>query len=289
MKEIDIIQGSEIWHDYRNNHIMGTDSSVIAGDLKHWGRTPLKLWQEKIGEESQVIVTERMERGKALEPLAREHFTMLTAIDVYPAVIESEELPWAAASLDGISYDKKIIVEIKVHNEETYAKTLSGYIPESYRAQFQKQMFVGALDWLYYFPFDGSHGHVVKIYRDDAYIKEMIEREKIFWDCICNLVPPEECEQDFEYVDDPYLIKLSWDYKQIKKVIEAYEKEEKLIRDALIEGMNGKNSICGSLKIKQVFRKGSISYGDIPELQGIDLEQYRKKPIEYSMIKEISS
>ena len=281
-------QGTPKWYDYRHRHVMATCSGVIAGEMRRFGRTPLKLWQEKVSGESQVIENENMRLGKELEPLAREHFTKLTAIDVVPTVIESAEHSWAAASLDGLSHDQKYVVEIKVHKPEIYAKTLQGYVPEYYKPQFQKQLYVSELDFLYYFPYDGSHGHVVKIYRDDDYIKKMIAAEKIFWDAVCNLEPPEECEEDFEVIQNPFLINLSESYVQIKDRIKELEMEEEELKEEILKRISGKNVICGPLKMQKVYRKGAVEYKAIPELSGVNLDQYRKKPTEYMLIRDIS-
>src|SRR6185503_1173517 len=124
MKIIPIEQNTQAWLDYRFKHLMATCSGVIAGEMKRFGRTPLKLWKEKVSGISEVVENEFMKRGKEKEPEARALFTKQTGIDMFPTVIESAEHSWAAASLDGLSYDKKIIVEIKVHSPEIFDKVL---------------------------------------------------------------------------------------------------------------------------------------------------------------------
>lgn len=286
MKLIEIEQNTWQWKEWRDQHICATDASVTMG-LKPFGRTPLSLWQEKVSGKSKIKSTPEMEKGKALEPFGREYFTKLTAIDVVPAVIESAEFPWAGASLDGLSYDKKTIVEIKVHRPEIYGKTLTGWYPEYIFPQFQHQLMCAELDWLYYFPFDGTHGHCVKIYRDDEFIKKMIEAEKAFWDCLQNLKAPEECPEDYCVIDDPDASDIMERYLGIREQIAELEKQEKNLKLDLQEIAKDRNIICGLGKMTKIFRKGNIDIGLIPQLVGVDLEPYRRKPSEYYLIKEI--
>jgi len=279
-------QGSVEWHLFRSNHIMATDSSVIAGEMIKFGRTPLKLYYEKRTGISEVKDNENMERGRRLEPVARDYFIAQMGFQVKPAVIESSEHTWAAASLDGIDDKRKSIVEIKIHKPELYEKTLNGYIPEYYFPQFQKQLYVSELDYLYYLPFSNDHGHIVKIYRDQEFIKKMIAAEKEFWQRIQNFNPPDTCDKDFKEIIDDYFLSKAQKYLQIKGDLNWLENEMEAIKTELITYAEEENIRCDFLKIQKVIRRGNVDYKYIPELQGIDLEKYRRSPSEYFLIKE---
>lgn len=281
-----LIQGSEQWYDYRLKRLTATDSGIILGHNK-W-RTPYDLWLEKVTGESKIVDNDAMSRGRALEPLARECFSLTTGIDVRPAIIESDEIPWAAASLDGLSYDDSIIVEIKCPLPENYDLSLNGQIPKHYVAQLQKQLFCSGHEWLYYFCFSGTSGHAIKVYRDEEFIKKMIAAEKEFWDRVCNFDPPETCDKDFtEVTDDNFLMK-AHKFLDIKSQIEWLENEEAALKTELLTYAEQGNVKGGGLKIQKVVRKGSIDYKQIDVLQGLDLEQYRRSPSEYYLIKEAS-
>jgi len=52
------------------------------------------------------------------------------------------------------------------------------------------------------------------------------------------------------------------------------------LRNDLIEMAQGSNCRGGGIKLSKVVSKGTIDYKAIPELAGVDLEKYRKKPTE---------
>ena len=61
---------------------------------------------------------------------------------------------------------------------------------------------------------------------------------------------------------------------------EKYEREEEILKQRLIDMSGGKSCRGSGVQVSRYIRKGTVDYGAIPELQGLDLEEYRKKPIE---------
>lgn len=80
--------------------------------------------------------------------------------------------------------------------------------------------------------------------------------------------------------DDPIWIEKVLQWKETKSQIEWLEGNEKVLRNELIEMAQGSNCRGGGIKLSKVVSKGTIDYKSIPELIGIDLEKYRKKPTE---------
>ena len=66
----------------------------------------------------------------------------------------------------------------------------------------------------------------------------------------------------------------------VSKQLEELKKKENHYREMLIQLSNDKNSIGNGVKIQKIVRKGAIEYKDIPELKDIDLEKFRKQPVE---------
>lgn len=66
----------------------------------------------------------------------------------------------------------------------------------------------------------------------------------------------------------------------LQQQIKNLEEEEKQVRQTLITMANGENVSGGGVRLTKLVRKGNIQYDQIPELRMVDLEKYRKAPIE---------
>jgi putative phage-type endonuclease len=179
-KRIDVEQGSSDWLQLRRKHVCASDSLVIMG-LSPW-LTRQELLEQKRGERAAQLVNFAMQRGTVLEPEARCLAEKMLDTLFIPEVYVSEEYPFMLASYDGISLDEKIILEIKCTNKKNHELARNGKIPDYYRPQLQHQMSVFGSEQVYYFSYNGSEGICVIEYRDETYIKNMIELEKIFYE-----------------------------------------------------------------------------------------------------------
>jgi predicted phage-related endonuclease len=86
------------------------------------------------------------------------------------------------ASFDGISVKRDYALEIKCPGKKDHGTALKGSIPIKYYPQLQHQLAVCGLDFIYYYSFDGEDGVTLIVQRDDDFIKNMIDKEKQFWD-----------------------------------------------------------------------------------------------------------
>jgi len=266
-----LVQGSQEWLDLRKTKITATDSTSIMG-ANPW-KTKIQLYHEKISNDPPIVPNERMQRGLDLEPIARDLFILKTGILVFPKVIIKD---WAMASLDGISLDGKCVVEIKCPGEKDHAVAVSGKIPDHYYPQLQHQMYVCNVQFVYYFSFDGIDGVIVEVKRDDEYIEKMLIEEKKFYDCIMNKTPPEPLQGDYIERHDDLWEECASKWRSVTNSIKELETQEEYLRKQLIF-LSGESNVKGAgISLCQVQRKGSVDYSMIPQLKGIDLEQFRK-------------
>lgn len=95
---------------------------------------------------------------------------------------------------------------------------------------------------------------------------------------VCTEAPaaktPYQQREDSDWTD------ISKKWLDIHLQIKTLEREEKTLREVLIQMAGVENVTGGGVRITRSMRKGSIQYGQIPELQNIDLEKYRKEPTE---------
>lgn len=271
---MDIPQGSPEWHALRKTKITATDASIIMG-ASHW-KTRIQLYHEKLSNDPPMLPNARMQRGIDLEPIARGLFNLKTGYDTHPVVAVKG---FTMASFDGMDSQMGCVVEIKCPGEKDHSVALQGKIPEHYYPQVQHQIYVSGVQIAYYFSFDGKDGVIVEVPRDDDYIEKMLEEEKKFYECLMNKTPPEPAEGDYIERNDQLWERCASNYRDICEKIKELEKEEEELRKQLIFLSGESNTKGGGISLCQVQRKGNVDYSKIPELKGIDLDQYRKGSI----------
>jgi putative phage-type endonuclease len=281
----ELLQGSQEWLDYRKTRIGASDAASIMGV---GFSTPLELWKEKLG----IVVKEctpRMQRGTDLEPIAREAFIREHGIFVAPTVIESREHPWMFASLDGLSYDGKTLVEIKCPGAADHATALSGKIPEKYFPQLQHQMLVLNLQMMYYFSFDGSRGVTVLVHADSEYQRDLVAKEKEFYKKLITFEQPELTDRDYIQKTDPDFLYHVHEYRKLLVKEKEIEQLKESHRNSIVHLANQQNVEGGGVRVQQVTRRGIVDYSAIPEIKGVDLEKYRKPSFQSVRITEVES
>lgn len=171
MEIVDIEQGTAEWLALRRSKITATDAPIIMGASK-W-KTRAQLLREKKDPFHVDPINVAMERGRRLEPFARQLFTIKTGMQATPYVIVRN---WAMASLDGLT-DDKTVLEIKCP-----IAGLHDSVPAWYMPQIQHQMWVVDAQKAIYFTFDGIDGRMVNVDRDEKFIQEMIAQEASFYE-----------------------------------------------------------------------------------------------------------
>lgn len=285
MREINLVQGSAEWLAYRKRHIGASETPYIMGSSPYV--TPYQLWVRKKGLIPDVEMTPAMQRGKDLEPIALAEFEEIHNIFMTPKVFVSEEYPWMMASMDGVSLCGKVAVEIKCPGKKNHELALCGKIPEEYIYQLQHQMIVLKLDSMLYFSFDGQKGVTLVAKKDPVLAEKCIFHTRAFWQSILNDEPPELCERDYTQKTDQNWLDLANRWKQIRNKIKELEQDEENTRSALLYLADKQNAQGGGVRVQTSYRKGRVDYNAIPELQGIDLEQYRKPASQTFCIREI--
>ena len=102
-----------------------------------------------------------------------------------------------------------------------------------------------------------------------------------------NFEPPELSDRDYvDKTEDTDWLDYAERWKEVTKAIKTLEAEEKELRQALISLADRSSVVGGGIRLSKVIRRGSVDYKSVPNLIGVDLEQYRKEPIETFRIAE---
>lgn len=257
--------------------IGSSDAPAIMGVSSY--DTPYSLYIKKITK-METPDNFAMRRGREREEPARKEFERMTGL-IMPAKnnVQSQQYEFMTANFDGMNFEGTELVEIKNVKKEYHQMALNGKVPDEYWPQVQHQLVVAELDRMRYFSYHDVSGAIVHVHRDEAYIKELIEAERIFWDCLQNQTPPPMCDRDYRQRDDKEWEKVAERWKQAQEELKKVEEEEAELRAQLISLAQGQNAKGCGVSYQRVPEKGRVDYRNIPELKLIDLDIYRKAPI----------
>lgn len=275
-------QGTKEWLAHRRNYIGASDAPIIMG-VSPW-RTPYQLWQEKLGLGTPQPESRAMTYGKEMEEVARrkyeEYTGNLLSTDENDTLVYHPQKPFMMASLDGITFNKDMAVEIKNVCFEDHSMAKNGKIPEKYYPQVQHQLACLGFNMLHYFSYREGDFALVEVERNQSYIDSLYQSEGAFWDLVLNLEAPALTDKDYVVMEDQEWDHLAKEWANISERISILEKQEKEYRAALIAKAGGQNAKGSGICLTKILRKGTVDYKRVPELIGIDLEKYRKEPSE---------
>lgn len=271
----DLIQQSDEWLEMRRTKIGASDAPVLVG-VSPW-KTPFELYEEKMGWKTSPQ-NDAMKRGLLLEEQARDRLGKIFGFSFKPAVCLHKSIKWIMASLDAVNLEENIIIEIKSPGKKDHQLALDGKIPDHYYPQLQHQMLVTDLKSAFYYSFDGDDGVIVPVKRDDDYIIDLLEKEKKFYDCLLTGIAPAFTSRDVIEREDAAFCEAASEWRLAKEALATAEKREERAREALI-AITGNISAKGAgTKVTKIVKKGAVQYETIPELEGVNLDLYRKPP-----------
>ena len=268
-------QNTQEWLELRKNYIGASDAPIIM-KVSPW-RTPFQLWEEKLGVGKQQQETSSMRYGKENEETARKAYEEYTSNLITPDVIFHPTRSYAMASLDGINMNGDLIVEIKNANQKDHELAKSGKVPEKYFPQLQHQLDCLPGSVLHYWSFYNNEGVLVEVERDEGYISQLISEEGKFWELVEAFESPPLLEKDYiTFVDDEEWASIIAEAKELADLESDLKMRKELNREAMLNKCNDRSALGNGAKFTKSKPRGRIDYSGIPELLGVDLDQYRK-------------
>lgn len=260
------------WLAWRKKGICASDISAIIGKSK-WTDID-DIFLQKIGEQNEKKDDWAMARGREYEPLIRAKLESTYDTTIEVCCGEHPGDSWARASFDGINFDKGLLFEIKTAGKEDHQTAKAGLIPDHYYPQVQWLMHVSGFSEAHYV---SAHENkqtgweiedVIAQY-NPGYIDKIMPQLLRFWNCVQTGVPPTE-----PIANDIALLFDRWaaNYEKIAILEEEQAVLKKTITD--ITPQDGSLSHAG-FKSQWIIQKGKVNYKKIPELESINLDQYR--------------
>jgi putative phage-type endonuclease len=271
-------QNTPEWHRWRLQGIGASDAPVVMGDAPF--RTRRYLWSVKTGLARESGVGPAARRGRALESSARIAYERHTGIQMEPLCLVHDGLQWMRASLDGLSFDGAIVLEIKCPwRNRDQAALREGRIPAHYYAQVQHQLEVSGAEELHYWSFDGKAGTLVTVRHDREYVAKLLETETAFWLRVLEQRWPDEGDE-LNRSNDLQWRNAASRYRTARLKLDRATLEERYAREELEKLATARRTYGCGAEVLRGSRRGAIDYSRIPELRGVDLEPYRKQPVE---------
>lgn len=186
-------QRSPEWHIWRKSGIGASETAAIMG-VSPW-MCSQDLWEYKKGIRPGVKMNPAIQRGIDHEPFALSHFEMMTGIIMEPLCATHDTYDYILASLDGVTPDRKMHVEIKCPGLKSHLLALRGVVPIHYMWQIQQQLLVLGnpkgifFSYLKDYPDQDKVGVMVEVDADPVMQAEIIAQGRIFQDHILSNTP----------------------------------------------------------------------------------------------------
>lgn len=273
---VQLIQGSTEWHEHRRRFRNASETAAVLG-VSPW-QTPYQLWQIRTGR-LETTVTAAMRHGSSTEPSARAAYEALTGYVMQPLVVVDGEY---SASLDGMTFDGDLILEIKcpVKGRESslWEAVKAGNVPEHYYWQVQHQLMVSGAKLAHLYVFDGTEGLLVEIRPESDKWPAIRKAWDAFMYCIALDRPPALTERDTVLRTDAEWQHAAEAYVTLKRAADEAAAKLKTAKEQLVALAQHTNEAGGGVNVVRYWKTGAVEYQRVPQLTGVDLEQYRSAP-----------
>jgi putative phage-type endonuclease len=272
---INLVQGSAAWLEYRRSMRNASETAAVLG-ISPWV-TPYQLWLLKTGRKVQAV-NAAMLNGTALEPEARSAYELETGHVMQPLVIQDGDY---SASLDGITLQGDLIVEIKVPmrgaSSSLWQAVAAGSVPGHYGAQLQHQLMVSGAAAAHLWVFDGSRGLLRVIERDESAMATIRDAWDGFSRFLATDTPPPLLPADTVLRDDAAWATAARAYAKAKQATLVADEALEGARQALVRLAGHAREEGAGVAVTRFWKAGNVDYKKVVELRGVDLKVYRGK------------
>jgi hypothetical protein len=117
------------------------------------------------------------------------------------------------------------------------------------------------------------------VHHDGEYVARLLETETAFWLRVLQQHWPDDGDQLNRNNDQQWRIAASR-YRAARLKLDRAALEEQYAREELQKLATARRTYGCGTEVLRSLRRGAIDYARVPELRGVDLEPYRKKPVE---------
>ncbi len=277
MNIVNLEQNTQEWLEWRKSGFSASEAPAVMGESKYFPKTPYQLYLVQTGQK-EVVYTKSMEDGHKFEENGRAAVLIETGINYQPVCAENGQY---IASFDGYNKDADIkVLEVKVTSE---CSDLWNNWEKIYKWQLVHQAIVAEVDKVYMCIYAKDSGkYKLEVFEVSDEDKDVLKAawEK-YGECVDNFQAPELLDKDYAENESEEWQKLSEAFEKLSNEKKEIESQLSDIKSRLIELADGQPTRGAGRTVYPVTRKGNVQYKKIPELKGVDLDQYRSKPSTY--------
>lgn len=283
MKYVDLIQGSDTWLQYRKCGIGASEVSAVLGISPF--KSPFGLWEEKMYGTT-VQINTSMKRGIDREKEGIEKAQDILGVIFEPKVVQHQNHMFLFASLDGITMEGDVAIEVKWANGVVHSLAKRGIVSEVYYPQCQAQLACTELKEMWFLscfetPVDPAEYILVKVFRDDLFIEKMIEKcSEFYHENMLKGIAPPLTDKDYVKLEQDKALSfniLCDEYKNLTEQESMISERKKEIIECIKHSANGKSACSDLFKATKFKVKGSVQYDQIECLKEVNLDDYRKE------------
>ena len=264
--------------------VLGLSKFATADDVLR------RMVREHFGAEPEFVGNVATKWGHENEPQAIEDFAFWRAENVLPHDFVSCEIEGVlcGASPDGVmEKGEQGLVEIKcpysLREQSVIAADFLGAHPEYY-AQMQWQMVCADKPACLFVVWTAMGIDFARVEIEQNWLDKNMPRIKEFWDLYQATIADEKLyaphlqsnKKEYAERDDDLFTFAAIEYQNAIAEQKAAEERVEEARKKLLE-ICTENTKGAGVTVYQSERKGAVDYKKIPQLDGVDLEQYRKK------------
>jgi predicted phage-related endonuclease len=184
-----------------------------------------------------------------------------------------------SASLDGLTLDGRLILEVKCPAKGTasalWAAVSAGEIPLHYQYQLQHQLLVSRAELAHLFVWTEDDAILLEHAPDLDSFTILRDGWDAFMKCVASDTPPPLTDGDTVIRTDEAWVEAAQQY--IALSAQADEVGDKLLeaKKQLLALARHTSERGAGVAVSTYWRAGTVDYKKIPQLQGVDLEQFR--------------
>ena len=275
--EFKLVQGSPEWKAARLRHVTASNVAAVLGQSPY--KTKLQYFEELISGEEPVVSEAKQKLfdiGHNAEIEGRKWLEQEQGEKFPPMVVVPNDVPCLMASLDGFNVEDNSIFESKYVGAAALSALQKnpGAIPNHHMIQVQAQLLATNARGCHYFAMDTSGESVLVWVTPCLQMMDEIKTEvNAFYADLLDGKAPEPSDADWLVTQDSRFARMF----EIKNHLEEMEKEFDKLKEEVAKEYTAKRVRSNGLTMVRSITKGNISYKDVPEIQGVDLEKYRGK------------
>lgn len=225
------------WLEVRQTGLGGSDAAAVLGLSQY--KSPIEVWQDKVGPIVELKDTPAMKRGRVLEPVAADAYVEETGRKIRRQPLRRHhEFEYMLGNVDRQvlavgDVQSTGVLEIKCPGLRVLADVKAHGLSDYMTVQLMHYLAVTGYEWGSFALFNAENWELINfdLEADQEFIGMMMEKEADFWNSyvVPRVAPPEEVdavdvpdvEGELKIMEGPDWLKAARDLQEAKELQDA--------------------------------------------------------------------